>query len=69
MNIGVLAFFKYFNFFIDSFIDLISITGYELPRTTLKVILPLGISFYIFLSISYLVDIYKKEIEPEKKHL
>ncbi len=66
MNIGVLAFFKYFNFFIDSFIDLVSLTGYDLPRTTLKVILPLGISFYTFLSMSYIVDIYKKEIEAER---
>ena len=66
MNIGVLAFFKYFNFFIDSFIDLVSLTGYDLPRTTLKVILPLGISFYTFLSISYIVDIYKREIEAER---
>jgi len=66
INIGALAFFKYFNFFIDSFIDLVSLTGYELARTTLKVILPLGISFYIFLSISYLVDVYKEELEAER---
>jgi len=66
MNIGVLAFFKYFNFFIESFIDLVALTGYNLPQTTLNVILPLGISFYIFLSISYIVDIYKKEIEADR---
>ena len=66
MNIGVLAFFKYFNFFIESFIDLVALTGYSLPQTTLNVILPLGISFYIFLSISYIVDIYKKEIEADR---
>jgi alginate O-acetyltransferase complex protein AlgI len=59
VNLGVLVFFKYFNFFIDSFIDLISLFGYSIPGSSLKIVLPIGISFYIFLSISYLLDIYK----------
>jgi len=62
INVGVLCIFKYFNFFIDSFVDLVSLVGYDLPRSSLRIILPLGISFYIFLSLSYLIDIYKKTI-------
>jgi len=61
-NIGVLCVFKYYNFFIDSFIDLVSLMGYNLPRSTTKIILPLGISFYVFLSLSYIIDIYKKNL-------
>jgi len=62
INIGVLGVFKYYNFFIDSFIDLLSLVGYSLSRSTTKIILPLGISFYIFLSLSYIIDIYKKNL-------
>lgn len=65
-NIGVLVIFKYFNFFIDSFIDLVSQFGYVLPRSTTKIILPLGISFYIFLSLSYIIDIYKKNLKANR---
>jgi len=54
INIGVLGVFKYYNFFIDSFIDLVSIVGYDLPRSTTKIILPVGISFYVFLSLTYI---------------
>ena len=60
-NLGVLGVFKYYNFFIDSFIDLVSLIGYDLPRSTTKIMLPLGISFYVFLSLSYIIDIYKKK--------
>jgi D-alanyl-lipoteichoic acid acyltransferase DltB (MBOAT superfamily) len=66
VNIGVLAVFKYFNFFIDSFIDMVSLFGYDLPRSTTKIVLPLGISFYVFLSLSYIIDIYKENIIPER---
>ena len=62
LNLGVLVIFKYYNFFIDSFIDLVSVFGYDLPESTTKIILPVGISFYTFLSLSYLIDIYKKSI-------
>jgi D-alanyl-lipoteichoic acid acyltransferase DltB (MBOAT superfamily) len=62
INVGALCIFKYFNFFIDSFIDLASLLGYDLPRSSLKIILPLGISFYIFLSLSYLIDIYNRKM-------
>lgn len=66
LNIGILAVFKYYNFFIDSFIDLISLFGYNLPRSTTKILLPVGISFYVFLSLSYLIDIYKKKLNAER---
>jgi D-alanyl-lipoteichoic acid acyltransferase DltB (MBOAT superfamily) len=69
LNIGVLLIFKYYNFFIDSFIDLLSTVGYDLPRSTTRIILPVGISFYVFLSLSYLLDIYRKKMDPEKRIL
>lgn len=62
VNLGVLGIFKYYNFFIDSFIDLVSLFNYDLPRSTTKIILPLGISFYTFLSLSYIIDIRKKTL-------
>jgi alginate O-acetyltransferase complex protein AlgI len=62
INIGTLVFFKYFNFFMDGFIDLASIFGLEASRVSLKIILPIGISFYIFLSISYLIDVYQNKL-------
>lgn len=66
INIGVLVVFKYFNFFIDEFIGLFAKFGWVLQRPTLRLILPLGISFYIFLSISYIVDVYRKKLVPPK---
>ena len=66
MNLGILAVFKYFNFFVDSFVDLISLTGYHLSKSTIKIILPLGISFYVFLSLSYILDIYKNTLSANR---
>lgn len=66
VNIGVLVVFKYYNFFIDGFIDLASLIGYDLPRTTTRIILPVGISFYVFLSLSYIIDIYKKSLHARR---
>lgn len=66
VNVGVLCIFKYFNFFIDSFIDLISLTGYKLSHSSTKIILPIGISFYTFLSLSYIIDIYKKNLAAHR---
>ena len=66
VNIGVLGVFKYYNFFIDSFIDLASLIGYDLPRSTTKIILPVGISFYVFLSLSYIIDIFKKNLNADR---
>ena len=66
VNLGVLGFFKYFNFFIEGFIDLFSLFGYKGMGMSLNVILPLGISFYTFLSISYILDIYKGQTSAGK---
>lgn len=66
-NIGLLGFFKYYNFFIDSWVDLIDIFGYT-PQSswTLQIILPVGISFYTFQTMSYSLDIYYKRLTPTK---
>ncbi len=65
MNLGFLGFFKYFNFFIDSFVDMVGVFGVQPSWTTLNIILPVGISFYTFQSMSYTIDVYRKEIEWE----
>jgi alginate O-acetyltransferase complex protein AlgI len=66
-NLGLLGFFKYFNFFIDSWIDLLGVFGYEQKSTwTLNVILPVGISFYTFQTMSYSLDIYYEKLKPTK---
>jgi alginate O-acetyltransferase complex protein AlgI len=66
-NISLLGFFKYFNFFIDSWIDLLGSFGYEQKSVwTLNVILPVGISFYTFQTMSYSLDIYYKKLKPTK---
>jgi D-alanyl-lipoteichoic acid acyltransferase DltB (MBOAT superfamily) len=65
-NLGVLVIFKYYNFFIDGFINLVSLAGYNLTRSTTKIIVPLGISFYIFLSLSYIIDIYKRNLNANR---
>ena len=67
LNLGLLCFFKYFNFFIDSWIDLLGSFGYEQKSVwTLNVILPVGISFYTFQTMSYSFDIYYKKLKPTK---
>ncbi len=65
INLGFLAFFKYFNFFIGSFQDMLSGFGFESSYHTLKIILPMGISFYTFQSMSYTIDVYYKKIKVE----
>ena len=66
-NLSLLGFFKYFNFFIDSWIDLVSTLGYEhQSKWTLNVILPIGISFYTFQTMSYSLDIYYGKLKPTK---
>ena len=66
-NLGLLGFFKYYNFFIDSWGNMLGSIGYSLENTwTLKVILPVGISFYTFQTMSYSIDIYRNKLEPTK---
>ena len=69
INLGILGFFKYYNFFIDSFADGFSFLGIKANFWTLQVILPVGISFYTFHGLSYVIDIYKNRIEPEKNFI
>jgi alginate O-acetyltransferase complex protein AlgI len=66
VNIGILGFFKYFNFFIDSFIDLFTTFGFSFNSRSLNIILPVGISFYTFQTLSYTIDIYRNKLEPTK---
>ena len=66
-NLSLLGFFKYYNFFIESWTELLSSLGYNIENTwTLKVILPVGISFYTFQTMSYSIDIYRKQLKPTK---
>lgn len=69
VNIGLLMFFKYFNFFIEATADLISLIGLKPHYSTLSIILPVGISFYTFQTLSYSLDIYKGKIKPEKNFI
>ena len=63
-NLGMLGFFKYYNFFIESFIDFATLWGFSANKNTLSIILPVGISFYTFQTLSYSIDIYKRKLEP-----
>lgn len=69
LNLGILFFFKYYNFFIQSFCDTFSLFGKRLSVNTLNIILPVGISFYTFTALSYTIDIYQKKIEATKNLL
>lgn len=64
INLGFLGIFKYYNFFIESFADLLRIFGFQPHYATLSIILPVGISFYTFHGLSYVFDIYYERIKP-----
>jgi alginate O-acetyltransferase complex protein AlgI len=64
VNLTILGFFKYFNFFVDSFAVLLDTFGFQPNYYTLKVILPVGVSFYTFQSMSYYIDVYRGKLEP-----
>ena len=64
INLGLLGYFKYFNFFVGSFIDAFTIFGVQFSHGTYNIILPLGISFYTFQCISYVADVYRRHSEP-----
>jgi alginate O-acetyltransferase complex protein AlgI len=68
-NLVCLGFFKYFNFFVDSLHELLSSLGLNVPERTLDIILPIGISFYTFQSMSYTIDVYRRELKPAKSFL
>jgi len=65
-NIGLLGYCKYLNFFIENFVSALSSVGIEQDISTLQIILPVGISFYTFQTLSYTIDVYRKNIEPER---
>ena len=64
VNLGFLAFFKYFNFFTESFVDAFKLMGAEFSVSRLNIVLPVGISFYTFQTMSYTIDIYRRKTEP-----
>lgn len=69
VNLGFLGVFKYYNFFSDSLANGLSLLGVKANFWTLQVILPVGISFYTFHGLSYVIDIYKNRIKPEKNFI
>lgn len=66
VNLGLLGFFKYFNFFIESFVSLSESLGFQANVTTLSIIFPIGISFYTFQSLSYTIEVYNGRIKPTR---
>lgn len=68
-NLGVLFLFKYYNFFIDEFAILFNMQQGEYAFSTLNLILPVGLSFYTFQTMSYTIDVYKNRIKPTKNLL
>lgn len=69
INLGFLGVFKYYNFFISSFADAMSGLGINVHYSTLNIILPVGISFYTFHGLSYVIDIYKSRIKAERNFI
>ncbi|MBO4600433.1 MAG: MBOAT family protein, partial [Bacteroidales bacterium] len=63
LGVGMLVYFKYTNFFIQSFVDAFRLFGKELSVSTLSIILPVGISFYTFTALSYSIDVYQKKVD------
>lgn len=68
-NIGTLISFKYFNFFLDSFNSLSQKVGLEVYAPIINIVLPLGISFYTFQTLSYTIDVFRRRIPPEESLL
>ena len=66
VNLGFLGFFKYYNFFLENFVDAFSLFGMQINANSLNIILPVGISFYTFQTLSYTIDVYRKELKPTK---
>lgn len=66
VNLGLLGFFKYVDFFGASLAAALSGVGLDVSWTTLNVVLPVGISFYTFQTLSYTIDVYRREIEPTR---
>ncbi|MBL4702920.1 MAG: MBOAT family protein, partial [Flavobacteriales bacterium] len=69
LNLGVLGFFKYCNFFIDSTAELLSGMGFQPNISSLEIINPVGISFYTFQTLSYTIDVYRGNMKPTKNFI
>jgi alginate O-acetyltransferase complex protein AlgI len=69
INLGFLGIFKYYNFFAGSFVDALSLLGIKADYNSINVILPVGISFYTFHGLSYVLDIFNSKIRPEKSFI
>jgi D-alanyl-lipoteichoic acid acyltransferase DltB (MBOAT superfamily) len=69
VNLAILGFFKYAGFFSTSFSDLMGALGWSVPPIVLDVVLPVGISFYTFQTMSYSIDVYRRRIEPTRRFL
>lgn len=63
-NLGFLGFFKYYNFFLENFIEAFSVFGHNISANSLNIILPVGISFYTFQTMSYTIDVYRRKLKP-----
>lgn len=66
VNLGFLGFFKYYNFFLDNFTAAFSFFGTQISSSSLSIILPVGISFYTFQTLSYSIDVYRRKLEPTR---
>ncbi len=66
INLGFLGFFKYYNFFLDNFVTAFTFFGSPISVSGLNIVLPVGISFYTFQTLSYSIDVYRKKLEPSK---
>ena len=67
VNLGILGFFKYYGFFVESLQSLLASLGITFHAWTLQVVLPVGISFYTFQSMSYTIDVYRRRLSPCRK--
>jgi D-alanyl-lipoteichoic acid acyltransferase DltB (MBOAT superfamily) len=68
-NLVILGFFKYFNFFVDSAVALLAAAGIEVHAPTLRILLPIGVSFYTFQEMAYTIDVYRGHLKPSRSLL
>lgn len=69
INVAVLGYFKYYNFFKENLVDLLSLFGVVAESRVLDIVLPVGISFFVFQGLSYVIDVYRRDIEPVRSFL
>ncbi|WP_116125529.1 MBOAT family O-acyltransferase [Lewinella sp. IMCC34183] len=69
INLGMLGFFKYYNFFVDSFVNAFTFFGSPVDARPLAIVLPVGISFYTFQTLSYTIDVYRRKLEATRNFI